>query len=263
MRFGSARSVARGGRAIRTRIVLSNLVVLVSIFLTSCQLELVRGRIPLRAKSETVFFALSDSFNDGQIDERRWNVSNPEGLEVGETSQGLRIVPLQGAPGDAFAEIALQGDFKTNLTNQSAAIRVVSPGESNVGIQAYFALSIDSSNRIRFVKEDMQLRFQVIQSGVITSSTTLAYVPGQHRWWRLRHDSGTGLIHWETSGNGSVWTVRRTLLAPFDLERATVVLGGGTYLPSILTGVIIFDDFITSVIAAQTIVPLAIEQEGD
>lgn len=38
----------------------------------------------------------------------------------------------------------------------------------------------------------------------------IPHIPSLHRWWRIRH--ATGRVYWETSPDGTTWTVRRTLI---------------------------------------------------
>lgn len=53
------------------------------------------------------------------------------------------------------------------------------------------------------------------------SLVVIPHIPSLHRWWRIRHASGR--IYWETSADGTTWTVRRTLIgAPAWVTTSTV-----------------------------------------
>jgi PKD repeat protein len=106
-----------------------------------------------------------------------------------------------------------------------------------------FALGTDSNNWYRFVIEDGQLYFQQKINGV-KSSASIAYDGLQQRHWRLRHDQGSDQIVFETSGDGTVWTARRSVARQLAITALRVELDAGTWGAVTTAGKAIFDNFI-------------------
>jgi hypothetical protein len=73
------------------------------------------------------------------------------------------------------------------------------------------------------------------------SDTTFRYDPAVHVWFRLREDAGT--IYWETSVDGTTWTVRRSKTTTLTLTSVEVLMSGGYWDAEAGTTFATIDDF--------------------
>lgn len=88
---------------------------------------------------------------------------------------------------------------------------------------------------------DTRLDMYYRANGVTESSLPyIPYDPVQHRWWRIREQSGS--IYWDTSPDGSNWTNRRVATWPLasTVIRPTITAG---YSSAAATDDAIFDNF--------------------
>ncbi|MGH9903593.1 MAG: hypothetical protein ACRD68_17440, partial [Pyrinomonadaceae bacterium] len=71
------------------------------------------------------------------------------------------------------------------------------------------------------------------------------YSSPTHRFFRLRHDSSTDTLIWETSPDGSAWTTRHTMARPISLTavRVELVAGSDGAITTQAPGKAIFDNF--------------------
>jgi hypothetical protein len=150
----------------------------------------------------------------------------------------------------------LQIEPRTNLTDRSyygvitksvidmtgALARVEVLQVANGTADTIFAFGWDSDNWYGFVSESGKLFMQAKTNGR-KSSTNIPYSFANHRFWRLRHDVSSDLLFWETSGDGQVWTIRRTLTPDSSLSNVRLYLGAGTYLREMSPGFAVFDNF--------------------
>lgn len=76
-----------------------------------------------------------------------------------------------------------------------------------------------------------------------TNSTTIAYNGTSHRWWRVRVDSAFNALLWETSVDGTSWTVQRAVSFPFTHSRkAKVAVESGLWASMTTPGTALFDN---------------------
>ena len=71
----------------------------------------------------------------------------------------------------------------------------------------------------------------------------MKYDATNHRSWRLRHEATLNQILWETSADGTNWSVLRRVTPEMSLENLYVSLGAGTYTSEIGPGLAAFDNF--------------------
>jgi hypothetical protein len=114
--------------------------------------------------------------------------------------------------------------FTTNLTGHYVAVELVSP--SNTGTWTMFYLGDTGtpvSNAEAFLWMDGVLYFRERIAGT-WSNTTIPYDATNHRWLRVREQAGT--VYWETSSDGSIWTVQRSKAAGIDLSNLYIGIAG-------------------------------------
>ena len=114
-----------------------------------------------------------------------------------------------------------------------------------------FTIGIDAHNYYRIYVEEGNFVCQARIGGTKLNLFTAAYNAVTHRYWRIRHDSSTGNVVFETaSDNGGVpgsWTIRSSTTwntAAVSLTGLRFELKAGTWQPeSVAPGVVIFDNF--------------------
>jgi CSLREA domain-containing protein len=77
-------------------------------------------------------------------------------------------------------------------------------------------------------------------------STSIAYDPALHRFWRFRHDAPAHLIIFETSPDAANWTVRFSAQLPVDQTALIAELSAGTFRPTTNPSEALFDNFLLS-----------------
>lgn len=188
----------------------------------------------------------SDDFNDNTRDATKWNVSefysgytNDPQVTVLEQNQQLEIAPLSSTTGHHHNGYVSATTW--NMTGAQARVevkRVASYSASTI-----FYIGSDSNNGFLIMEEDGQMFFMTKIAGVQNSSTPIPYDSVQHRFWRFRHDSATDQLKFETSADGTTWTVQRTVSRQITITALRVELDAGTYAAEWNMGSSIFDNF--------------------
>jgi hypothetical protein len=114
--------------------------------------------------------------------------------------------------------------LRYDLTSSSVYVELATlPTHYTSSVYLAARNSLTPENHVLIGREGASLLMRKVEAGTV-SDTTLTYDYTFHRWVRLRHD-GTNLI-WETSNNGSMWTVRRTTTTTINLASVTINLEG-------------------------------------
>jgi hypothetical protein len=188
----------------------------------------------------------SDDFNDNTRDAAKWNIGefysgyvNDPQVTVLEQNQQLEITPISGTAGHHHNGYVSATTW--NMTGAQARVevkRVASYSASTV-----FYIGSDSNNGYLIFEEDGQMFFKTKVAGVENSSTPIPYNSVQHRFWRFRHDAATDQVKFETSADGTTWTVQRSVLRQVAITALRVELDAGTYAAEWNMGSSIFDNF--------------------
>ncbi len=203
---------------------------------------------------ETVL--LEDNFNDNSFDVVKWQANSlfsgftDPSVPAAETAQGLRIGPLfAGQSGSHYNGIRSTNTH--NFTGAYSYVELVQGPSVSTKADAMFTIGIDAHNYYRVYVEEGIFICQSRIGGNKLNLFTAPYSPVTHRYWRIRHDSSTGNVVFETAtDNGGVpgtWTIRssatwNTTAVPVSAVRFE--LKAGTWQPEpIVPGVVIFDNF--------------------
>lgn len=170
------------------------------------------GAIDALPKAST----LTDTF--GLVDAGKW--PSTSSASVLGNGRGLLTLPAVGS----FASLST-GTNRYDLTNSSASVELaVLPTAATSSTYLQAVVSLSPENKIFIGRESGNLLMREVAAGVV-SDTTLTYDPVFHRWVRLRHDGSQ--IHWETSNNGSTWTIRRSKTTTVDLASVVLAVESG------------------------------------
>jgi hypothetical protein len=127
-----------------------------------------------------------------------------------------------------------------DLRGDRVSIEVpVVPNAASHG-QAMIVATNPGGDAVQIIFENGSLYFQKRVGGSYTDVGSLTYDAVQHRFWALSESSGT--LRWETSPDGSTWTVRASAPAPIPLRLLEIDLLGGTYQSEASPGGAQFDN---------------------
>jgi hypothetical protein len=189
---------------------------------------------------------LSDYFNDKLLSYTKWELGSLTAgmmwtdplIPVVQSDGKLQIQPRSDLMDRSYYGVMTKSLF--DLTGALARVEVLQV--TNGTADTIFAAGWNSDNWYGFVSEDGKLFMQSKIYGR-KSSTSIPYSFAQHRFWRLRHDASSNELLWETSADGQVWTIRRTLTPDSPLSNVHIYLGAGTYHRETSPGFAIFDNF--------------------
>ncbi|HJQ71510.1 MAG TPA: IPT/TIG domain-containing protein [Blastocatellia bacterium] len=201
---------------------------------------------------ETVL--LADDFNDNSLDGAKWVAGNlysgftDTSVAAVERNQRFEIGPLrQGISGSHYNGIKSASLF--NFTGAYCYVQLVQPSAANTTADAMFTLGNSVDNYYRIFVEAGSLIVQERVNGVKATLLTIAYDPASHRFWRIRHDSSTGSVIFETApdnaGAPGAWTQRfsKPWASSVNLGAIQFELKGGTWqVEANAPGTVIFDN---------------------
>ena len=145
-------------------------------------------------------------------------------VTVLEQNQRLEIQPLTNTSGNHYNGYVSVGTW--DLTGGRISIEVVAAPQN--GTDTVFAIGVDKNNYYRFVVNGALLYLQEKFNGVVTQ-TSIAFDATNHRFWRIRHDTATNQIVFETSPNGVTnWNERRSITRRIALTAAYIELSAGS-----------------------------------
>jgi hypothetical protein len=203
---------------------------------------------------ETVL--LADNFNDNSLDTSRWNATNlfsgytDPGLPLNEANQRVEIGQLlQGASGSHYAGIRTSRPY--DFTGAYCYVELTQAPASNTAADAMLTIGQDANSYYRIYVEAGSLICQKRIGGTKTNLFTATFDPVNHRYWRIRHDTASGSVVFETApnngGSPGTWVERfrqawNTSLIP--LATVQLELKAGTWQPEAnRAGVVSFDNF--------------------
>ena len=202
---------------------------------------------------ETVL--LADDFNDASLDTSKWTANNlwsgftDNSVAVQETT-GLQVGPLkQNVDGSHYNGIRSATAF--NFTGAYAYVQLAQAPSSSTAGDAFFTIGLNVDNCYRMYVESGNLIVQSKIGAAKQTLLTIAYNPTNHAFWRIRHDSSTGLVVFEVAPSNAgapgtwvqlfsqAWNTSAVPLSSVNFE-----LKGGTWrIEANNPGTVIFDNF--------------------
>jgi len=159
-------------------------------------------------------------------------------VTVVEHNEVLEITPRAGIANRSYNGYLTQTAWDFTAAHARVDVLQTTDGSADT----IFAIGIDSNNWYGFVVENGKLYLQSKVNGR-RNSETFKYEATDYRSWRLRHEAALNQILWETSADGTNWTVLRRVTPEFSLESIYVSLAAGTYTPEAEPGLAVFDNF--------------------
>jgi hypothetical protein len=167
-----------------------------------------------------------------------------------ESAQRLQIGPLfAGQSGSHYNGIRSTNTH--NFTGAYSYVELVQGPSASTKANATFTVGIDAHNYYRIYVEEGIFICQSRIGGNKLNLFTAGYSPVTHRYWRIRHDSPSGNVVFETaSDNGGIpgtWTIRSSASWNTSAVPVTGVrfeLKAGTWQSEpVAPGTVIFDNF--------------------
>ena len=161
---------------------------------------------------------------------------------TGVVSAGLmRIRPTPGYD-------TVGANLPVDLTDSYLGFKLVQNSVRGLGSNTMtLTAKVDNANYVEFVigggrllTNNAQVRMRE-HAGGVNSDTTFTYDPAVHVWFRLRER--LGVVHWETSVDGAVWSVRRSRTTSMSLSSVDVLMIAGYWDAEAGTTFATIDDF--------------------
>lgn len=167
----------------------------------------------------------ADDFNDNSLDTSKWTVMYPGGNPpVTEESQQLKITL---APNTAGYN-GVYSNSTYDLTGRMVQVEVVQAVSQAGWCENLLELELNANNYFLIDAGAGSLLLRARVNGV-NDQTSIAFDPGAHRHWRIRHNSTANTINFETSADGLVWITRKTVTPAFSLTSLKIHLTAGAY----------------------------------
>jgi hypothetical protein len=203
---------------------------------------------------------LADTFLGSTIDPARWSLGTLSAIHAGTdpwvthptwdpavqaTQNGLlTISPLASTAGYHYGGYVTNGVY--DVRNRSVTVRLVH-GPTGTRTEGLFSVGPDPHHMYRISVQATRLYCDVVASGSDIYASSTPYDQDGHRYLRIRHDEGTGLVHFEAWPGAGPWTpVCSPVAASPDitLSAVRVELAGGTWASASAPGTVQFDDVV-------------------
>lgn len=190
------------------------------------------GGVPPADKMDT----LTDDFTS--LDTNKWTLDTNASVTGGNLA-----INAGGAGYSGYAGFMSVNTY--DLTDSALAYQMVQNLPAGNGSFTHFvAAQIDSSNKVEFgleggVDSAANLYFTEKLAGVV-SQTSVSYDPLRHKWFRIRSVGTT--ITWETSRDGTAWTIQRTKTTTLNLTALKVHGEAGYYATEPVPGTLLVDN---------------------
>jgi len=212
--------------------------------------------------SETVL--VSDDFNDNSLNTTKWGTTLFSGftntsLGLNETSQQLQIGPLlQNTGSSNYRGVRTNSTY--NFSGAYAYVELVQAANSSTAGDAMLTVGNDVDNYYRiYVSAGSLIGLKKI-GGTKTTLFTITYNSTNHRFLRIRNDSGSVTLDtaFGSSGVPGSWTQQYTETWNSSISTSSIIfeLKAGTFQSETnAPGTVIFDNFYAASVSSPTPTP--------
>jgi hypothetical protein len=189
----------------------------------------------------TAISTIRDDFDDNWRDQARWWVWTTSGqASIDETNQRVEVTPPAYTAGVHYAFFG--SNAAGDLTGATGTVEVLAVLQGTNASTELVLQQADGQHRVLLWEGNGNLYSHEDTPGNGVSTWLAPYDPQAHRWWRIRHDATSGLLHWETSPDGRAWTSHRSAAPPFSITALHICIGAGTWDAEPAPGVAVFDN---------------------
>jgi hypothetical protein len=169
--------------------------------------------------------SFTDPFAGDSIDHLFWSaVAQDAEISEGDGSVNIGLLPNLGTSVGILTTKSVY-----SLRNSQAWVKVEEVVGPQGNVNNQFSLQRDWNNALTWWYENGRLHAMYFVNGQQATLASLIYSPSAHPWWRIRETFGT--VYWETSTNGSTWTIHASASSSglFPLDAVNVVLVARTW----------------------------------
>ncbi|HEX8907437.1 MAG TPA: hypothetical protein VF771_21470, partial [Longimicrobiaceae bacterium] len=161
---------------------------------------------------------LVDNFNDDQVNTTLWTVSPAGTTAVQEVNGRVEIRPASNVAGTYLYASATTYD----LTNSEVRVELVRTLRAAPGVTTGLGIIVGGDNLTLAVTNGVLQATKTV-AGVATVLRGVPYDPAAHRWLRISEQSG--VVFWEVSADGTVFTTLFQAPDPITLTAVTIDIG--------------------------------------
>jgi hypothetical protein len=163
---------------------------------------------------------LRDDFQDNAI-AAAWSTAVSGSATVAETAGQARITLPSSTAGSHQGYYRSTGVY--DLTGDGCYLTVDTMVATGVAATMFFDLFVDTLNVLRWTQTSGTIKAQTIVGGVATDRFSASWSSTNHKYLRIREAGGS--ILFDTSANGTSWTNRATVAAPFAVTGLFIQFG--------------------------------------
>ncbi|HWO25041.1 MAG TPA: hypothetical protein VNO30_40150 [Kofleriaceae bacterium] len=178
----------------------------------------------LAACSEVPPLCITDAFEAGAVDARRWKLGAP--AQVATQDGRLELALPVATPINVFVSSFLAID----LSGRAAEVDVARYLRASDPTQSLLAVLVDNDNVLLIKASAGALYFQLRMGGVDEPASPSIAADPAIDGWRIAHDASTEQVRFETRRAGA-WTTQRALAKPFSLLAVKVQLEADALAP--------------------------------
>ncbi len=160
---------------------------------------------------------LEDDFSGDQLS-LLWNAYGEDGT-VG-VAQGRGFIELAANQAPQGAGMATEREYDLRGCNLWVAVPLVPAADGQGG--AFLMAALDEDHYALFETWAGSLTMGLVVGGTFEAATSTTYDAANHRWWRLREESGT--LYFEMSSDAAQWDTLLQTASPAEIDAVTVVL---------------------------------------
>jgi len=144
---------------------------------------------------------------------------------VSETGQQLQIA-LQ--PNTA-AYNGVYSNSTYNLSGRMVQVELAQPVNQAGWCEDFIQVVLDANNYFLIDAGSGSMVFRSMVNGVNNQSVLATFDPAAEHYWRVRHDQTANMINFETSADGTKWTIRKSAAVGFSLTSLRFYLYAGAW----------------------------------
>jgi hypothetical protein len=163
---------------------------------------------------------LRDDFEDNSI-APVWAVSVTGSATATETGGQARFTLPSSTAGSHDARLSSTHAY--DLTGDGFFVTIGTMVATGVAATAFFALSAGGGNLLQWVQASGTLKAQTVVGGSATDRYSVTWNATTYKYLRIRESGGNVLF--DSSSDGTSWTNRASVAAPFAVTDLSVVVG--------------------------------------
>lgn len=183
---------------------------------------------------------LADDFESDALSPATWSVIDPSAPTTVQDTGGELAIAI--APMTKTVN-GIRSVASFDLTGGEARTELVAPPFAVAGVTAGMFVFLDDLNYYVIEVENGTMMLRTLTQNA-PDELVVSFDAVADRFWRIRHDSATDQISFETGPDPSSWVVKRTVPVTVPLAELRAQYLGGSYKATIAApGTAQFDNF--------------------